>query len=208
MAEDADLIRIDQLAAASSLTPAHQIVVQAGSGPAQKTDLASLAMQLNAQGVGQSALAPFDHVQALPTLDVNVGPFPAVYVGGAGSVVLRLVSGEELAFSDCFAGQVIEVPGFDRVVSGTTATNLVGLSRLQAPVFVGPTQILPIAPSNADIVDGWAGSVFVGVGGSVTLRAIDNSEAIFANVPSSYRLRVRTRQIRTATTAVNLLGLY
>ena len=169
------------------------------------------AVLLLVQTEALEPIAPYDHIEAItPNDGVDVGPFGAIYVGNHGGVTVLQPNDEEAVFSDCFPGQIIEVKA-KRVLSATTAGSLVGLSRLDAPVLPIVEDVVTALPADIDLPEGIAFSIFVGGGGSgkvVSLRAADGSTASFNNVPSSRRLPVRTRQVRAATTATNLLALY
>lgn len=56
----------------------------------------------------------------------NGGKFDALWVGGAGDVVVRMISGNTRTFSGAVAGSVIPAQ-CDMVMSATTATLILGL---------------------------------------------------------------------------------
>lgn len=60
------------------------------------------------------------------TADIAGGPARAIYVGGAGSVVLVTRDGTEVTFVGVPAGSILPVNA-RRVKTDTTATNLVAL---------------------------------------------------------------------------------
>ncbi|WP_338719499.1 hypothetical protein [Devosia sp. XK-2] len=51
----------------------------------------------------------------------------AIYVGGAGNLAVRLLSGADVTFAAVSAGTVLPIRAL-RVLTASTATNLVGLS--------------------------------------------------------------------------------
>lgn len=52
----------------------------------------------------------------------------AIYVGQAGNLTVRLVSGDEVTLANVIAGMVYPLRATHVLASGTTATGLVGLS--------------------------------------------------------------------------------
>ena len=54
-------------------------------------------------------------------------PVRAIYVGGAGSVVITTVAGTDVTFSGLPAGMILPVRAKRVKATGTTATGLVGL---------------------------------------------------------------------------------
>lgn len=70
-------------------------------------------------------------VHAFPITPNDAADLPevtrALYIGGAGAVVLRLSSGQTVTFAGLSAGSLLPVRA-DRVLAvGTTATGLVGM---------------------------------------------------------------------------------
>lgn len=53
----------------------------------------------------------------------------AIYVGGAGAIALVTTNGTSLTFSGVLAGSVLPVKAKQVLSTGTTATNLVGLTK-------------------------------------------------------------------------------
>lgn len=54
-------------------------------------------------------------------------PIRAIYVGGAGAVVITTVAGTDVTFSGLPAGMILPVRAVRVKATGTTATGLVGL---------------------------------------------------------------------------------
>ncbi|WP_292295031.1 hypothetical protein [Marivita sp.] len=68
--------------------------------------------------------------------------------------------------------------------------------------------VLSITPDDDTDLSVTCRALYVGQAGDVKLRAMDNTEAIFAASEGSYIL-VRTRRVlATGTTATGLVGLY
>lgn len=57
-------------------------------------------------------------------------PFDAIHVGGAGTIVVVLETGETVTLVGCLAGHVYRVRGIRVNSTSTTASNLVGLRYL------------------------------------------------------------------------------
>jgi hypothetical protein len=55
------------------------------------------------------------------------GPFDAIYVGGAGNIVVVDNDGRNVTFSGATAGSIIPIAGSSVRSTSTTATNLVAL---------------------------------------------------------------------------------
>jgi hypothetical protein len=60
------------------------------------------------------------------TVDI-AAPVRAIYVGGAGSVVITTVDGNDVTFAGLPAGMILPVRAVRVRATGTTATGLVGL---------------------------------------------------------------------------------
>lgn len=60
------------------------------------------------------------------TVDI-AAPVRAIYVGGAGSVVITTVDGNDVTFAGLPAGMILPVRAVRVKATGTTATGLVGL---------------------------------------------------------------------------------
>jgi hypothetical protein len=76
-----------------------------------------------------SLVGPASHGFAITPSDVNdlEETTRALYVGGAGDIVLALVSGAELTIANVAAGTVLPLRTNAVKATGTTATALVGL---------------------------------------------------------------------------------
>mgnify|MGYP006275013433 CR=1 FL=1 len=68
--------------------------------------------------------------------------------------------------------------------------------------------VLPVTPDDGADLSIVCRALYVGGAGTVTLRAIDNSQATFT-VPGGGEIKVRTRRVlATGTTATGIVGLY
>lgn len=67
-------------------------------------------------------------VAITPADNTQIGPYEALYVGGAGNAVLYVYStGTTVTFNGLTAGQVLQVEFSGVNATGTTATGLIGL---------------------------------------------------------------------------------
>lgn len=64
---------------------------------------------------------------AITPSDSNTFRFSAIYVGGAGHVVIVTDSGSEMTLNSVPVGTILPIRGIRVKSTGTTATNLVGL---------------------------------------------------------------------------------
>jgi hypothetical protein len=63
-----------------------------------------------------------------PSNDTDLtNPVRAIYIGGAGAVVITTVAGTDVTFSGLPAGMILPVRAKRVKAAGTTATGLVGL---------------------------------------------------------------------------------
>lgn len=63
-----------------------------------------------------------------PNSNADINPLPqAVYVGVTGTLIVQSMSGQILTFQNFAQGTVLELP-VRRVLAGTTATGLIGLT--------------------------------------------------------------------------------
>jgi hypothetical protein len=73
-------------------------------------------------------LNPYQHGAAITPSDATIqGPMRAIYVGGAGNLVLEDVNGTQFTLTAVPVGSIVEVQ-VKRVRAATTATLLVALS--------------------------------------------------------------------------------
>lgn len=73
----------------------------------------------------------------------------------------------------------------------------------------GPSRsVLPVTPHDADPLPRLPKALYVGTGGDVTLRCVDDAaDVVFRNVPSGALIRARARYVRaTGTTAADILA--
>jgi hypothetical protein len=185
------------------------VVVQAGV--TKRTDIIAIAGDTTGSAFAailRAYMAPFDHIANLDPADVDGATYAALVVGGAGTVVLMSPDGATVTYPGCTAGQII-TQDFKRLCTATTATGCVGLQRNLSPVSPVPGGTpIAVAPADVDLIGGPAITVYIGVDGHVVLRAIDGSEATFANMPAGAKLPVRTIRVKAATTAGGILAAY
>ncbi|KQX42489.1 hypothetical protein ASD04_00505 [Devosia sp. Root436] len=81
------------------------------------------------EGHATSIQGPATHGFAIVPSDASdlVEVTRAIYVGGAGDVTARLLSGADVTFTAVPAGSVLPIRAI-RIGTASTATNLVGLS--------------------------------------------------------------------------------
>ena len=81
------------------------------------------------QYYASSLEGPATHAFAITPHDTAPLPEPtrALYVGGAGSVTVVLLSGEEVSFANVAASSLLPIRVSDVLATGTTASLLVGL---------------------------------------------------------------------------------
>jgi hypothetical protein len=72
--------------------------------------------------------AQFVNAVAVTPHDTNLNEFSALYVGGAGNLTVETVGGQTTTFSAVPAGTFVYVKVRRVRSTGTTATNIVGLS--------------------------------------------------------------------------------
>lgn len=71
----------------------------------------------------------FRHATAVTTSDTNVVKYRALYVGGAGNVaVTTLADSANVTFNSVPAGTTLWIECSKVLLTGTTATNIVGLN--------------------------------------------------------------------------------
>ncbi|WP_427966473.1 spike base protein, RCAP_Rcc01079 family [Altererythrobacter sp.] len=76
--------------------------------------------------------------------------------------------------------------------------------------LISPAQIcFAVTPDDAQDLAMVTKAIYIGLGGDVTLRSVDNTDDVtFANVPTGAILDVRVSAVRaTGTTASNIVGL-
>jgi hypothetical protein len=186
-------------------------LVMVQDGETKQTDIISIAGDTTGSAFAailRAYMAPFDHIANLAPADVDGPTYAALVVGGAGTVVLMTPDGATVTYPGCTAGQII-TQDFKRLCAATTATGCVGLQRNLAPASPVPAGTpIAVAPADVDLPDGPAITIYVGADGHVSLRAIDGSEATFANMPAGAKLPIRTKRVRAATTAGGILAAY
>lgn len=73
-------------------------------------------------------IAPYRGAVAVTTSDATVIPVTrALYIGGAGNVVVRTVKGEQITLTAVLAGTIYPIAVDKVLATSTTATNIVAL---------------------------------------------------------------------------------
>lgn len=71
------------------------------------------------------------------------------------------------------------------------------------------TRVLAVVPHDTNALVDIPKALFVGTGGTVTLRGLSGGDVLFKNLASGSILPVRAQYVRaTGTTAADLLALY
>lgn len=80
-------------------------------------------------GFSQGLDSPYRNAAAITPHDTNelANVTRAIYVGGAGNIVLVTAAGNEVTLSGCLAGHVYRVRAKQVKSTSTTATNLIAL---------------------------------------------------------------------------------
>ncbi len=76
----------------------------------------------------QATLDNFTNGAAVTPNDTTAVAFDALYVGGAGNVAVEMEGGASLTFSGVPVGTMLKIGVVKVLLTGTTATNIVGLN--------------------------------------------------------------------------------
>ncbi|OED49401.1 hypothetical protein AB838_06920 [Rhodobacteraceae bacterium (ex Bugula neritina AB1)] len=87
-------------------------------------------MSQDFSGYVSSLTAPASDAAAITPSDASDLPYPArsIYVGGTGTLRVRMISGEVVDFTDVQGGAVYPIRVAQVMASGTSATGLVALA--------------------------------------------------------------------------------
>lgn len=80
----------------------------------------SIIADHNKPAYGAVAVTPDD------SNDLSI-PARGLYIGGAGAIALTMASGDEVTFSGCLAGTILDIQVIRVKATGTTATNILAL---------------------------------------------------------------------------------
>jgi hypothetical protein len=78
-------------------------------------------MSLYASGSSETALL------TLPSDSTLIGPFNALYVGGAGNVAVTTINGQVVTFTAVPVGTILPIRGTKVMATNTTATFILAL---------------------------------------------------------------------------------